>query len=60
MGNHVEKCFEFDGKGLVLAKRAAYFSILAYQKKVRDAVLGFINVILGRQIRPKSNQWKTT
>ena len=54
MENHVEKFFEFDGKGLVLDnpyKTAAYVSILVYyKKKIRDAVLDF--VILGRQIRP--------
>jgi len=54
MGNHVEKFFEFDGKGLVLAKTAAYVSILAYQKKVEMLYWDF--VILGRLIRPKSNQ----
>ena len=36
MENHVEKFFEFDGKGLVLDnpyKTAAYVSILVYYKK---------------------------
>lgn len=62
MEDHEEKFFEFDGKGLVLDnpyKTAAYVSILEYYKKKGMLyVLDF--VILGRQIRPKSNQRKTT